>query len=223
MNRENLRNLTIFTLSSVMLSLGAGKAMASTDHCFEVTVTNMTRGQVFTPVIVATHNRHFQLFSEGDVASHELEVLAESGDVAPLSDFLAAQPSVGSFAVSDSPPFGAGESVTIQVPAYHGYNRLSLASMLAITNDGFIALNGASTRVRNFTSPVYDAGTEANDELVANIPGPGGEGYNPADGEGFIHIHAGIQGIGDLAAPEDLDWRNPAAKITSRLVRCTLP
>jgi N-methylhydantoinase B/oxoprolinase/acetone carboxylase alpha subunit len=63
---------------------------------------------------------------------------------------------------------------------------------------------------------VYDAGTEPNDELCANIPGPvcGGEGGSPdVDGEGFVHIHAGIHDIDDLPA-QDYDWRNPGARIT---------
>ena len=33
------------------------------------------------------------------------------------------------------------------------------------------------------------------------------------DGEGYVHIHRGMHGIGDLA-PEIYDWRNPVAAIT---------
>jgi hypothetical protein len=36
-------------------------------------------------------------------------------------------------------------------------------------------------------------------------------------GEGFVHIHAGIHGIGNLEASE-YDWRNPVARITVRQV-----
>jgi hypothetical protein len=93
--------------------------------------------------------------------------------------------------------------------------------MLAITNDGFVALNSVPARPGTYMIPVYDAGSEINDELAVNIPGPGGEGYNSADGEGFVHIHAGIHGIGDLPEPENLDWRNPAAKITINRTSCT--
>ncbi len=46
----------------------------------------------------------------------------------------------------------------------------------------------------------YDAGTEINDEVCASIPGGlscgGGEGYNPEDGEGFVHPHPGLHGEG---------------------------
>lgn len=189
--------------------------------CYEVTITNMTRGQVFTPVLVATHKNGVQLFTEGEPASDELEYLAEGGETGPLAALLEDNHRVGAVAVSAGGPFGPGASVTIQVPASRRYNRLSLASMLAITNDGFIALNGVSALPGMHVSLVYDAGTEMNDEQAANIPGPGGEGWNEsrADAEGFVHIHAGFHGIGDLPA-EELDWRNPAAKITTKIVRC---
>jgi hypothetical protein len=65
--------------------------------------------------------------------------------------------------------------------------------------------------------PAYDAGTELNDELCENIPGPlcGGGAVSAESGEGFVHIANGIHGIGDLA-PELYDWRNPVAKVTIR-------
>jgi len=41
----------------------------------------------------------------------------------------------------------------------------------------------------------------------------GGVGGSPGiGGEGFVHIHAGIHGIGDLL-PARYDWRNPVAKV----------
>ena len=69
----------------------------------------------------------------------------------------------------------------------------------------------------------YDAGTEANDELCAHIPGPAGvyagKGFNSArDDVNFVHIHSGIHGIGDLSAAT-YDWRNPVASIVITRVR----
>jgi len=79
----------------------------------------------------------------------------------------------------------------------------------------------------------YDAGTEANDEIIngAGAPGeagipadPSGNGGSGAEGidaevEGFVHIHRGI--IGDLEKEggiSDLDaskhrWQNPVATV----------
>jgi hypothetical protein len=95
--------------------------------------------------------------------------------------------------------------------------------MLVPTNDAFVAVNavdisGGSVNVRALA---YDAGTEANDELCANIPGPpnvcGGEGFNASrkNAEGFVHVHRGIHGIGDLNAAV-YDWRNPVARVSIR-------
>ncbi len=223
MKKITKMSLVFLAVVGLTVSATAGVVLAEVGGlCYEVTVTNMTRGQVFTPVLVVTHKNGVKLFTPGEPASDELAELAESGNVVPLAEYLDAMTDqVGAIAVSDGGPFGAGESVSIQVPASGRYNRLSIASMLAITNDGFVALNGVSTRQTMHTSPVYDAGSEMNDELVAHIPGPGGEGYNEEGGEGFVHIHAGIHGIGDLPMPENLDWRNPAARVTSILTHCS--
>jgi hypothetical protein len=97
--------------------------------------------------------------------------------------------------------------------------------MLIPTNDSFIAVNGMplpkGKEPAVYLSTGHDAGSEPNDEICANIPGPvcGGEGTSPnAGGEGFVHITAGIHGIGDLAAA-DYDWRNPVARIVVKKVR----
>ncbi len=99
--------------------------------------------------------------------------------------------------------------------------------MLVPTNDAFVALNGVrGPRNRNplrLRMPAYDAGSEFNDELCANIPGPpgvcAGQGVSaPApDDEKFVHIHAGIHGGVDLDETVR-DWRNPVADIVIRRV-----
>ena len=89
--------------------------------------------------------------------------------------------------------------------------------MLVNTNDTFLALR--STGVPRFSdtffSPGIDAGTEANNEDCAFIPGPacpeGSGNAEASDGaEGYVFIQEGIHGIGDLVASEQ-DWRNPVA------------
>ena len=71
--------------------------------------------------------------------------------------------------------------------------------MLIPTNDAFVALNGVSLPRANRSTVVhmavaYDAGSESNDEVCANIPGPvcGGDGSSDGDGEGYVHVHSGI-------------------------------
>jgi hypothetical protein len=184
---------------------------------YEVSVTNMTRDQSFTPILAATHKKGVKLFTPGSPASPELAILAEGGDTVPLEDLLLLDPMVGDTATSAG-LLGPGETVTIKLPKGGGFNHISLAAMLIPTNDAFIALNGVKAprgnKIIMYLSPAYDAGSEDNDEDCANIPGPvcGGEGSNAAGGEGYVHIHAGIHGIGGIAAA-DYDWRNPVARI----------
>lgn len=190
---------------------------------FEVTVTNLTRGQQFTPILVASHKAGGKLFVLGQPASPELAILAEEGDTAPLTGLLAAMPEV--LDITDSGALlDPGASVTLKVKTQGAFDHLSVASMLIPTNDGFFALNGVAGpkgfSTATHRSVAYDAGSERNDELCASIPGPsfvecggpGGGGKPTGDEEGYVHVHAGIHGIGDLNTAER-DWRNPVAHI----------
>ena len=207
----------------IMLAASAHANDGATGNNYEITVTNVTRGQSFTPILVATHKAGVSLFAEGSPASPELALLAEGGNTAPLAAVLGANPNV--YDVTTIPGrLAPGKSVTVKVKMEDGFDHVSVAAMLIPTNDGFFALNGVrgpkGGRTLSFESPAYDAGSEPNDELCTNIPGPvcGGEGASPnAGGEGFVHIHAGIHGIGNLPAAER-DWRNPVAEITIRRV-----
>lgn len=53
---------------------------------YEVTVTNLTRGQQFTPILVASHKEGVKLFTLGRPASVELEFLAEDGGTGAEAD-----------------------------------------------------------------------------------------------------------------------------------------
>jgi hypothetical protein len=211
---------------AMAIFLVTGQALAA--RYYDVSVTNLTSGETFTPILVATHSRHLTIFTLGEAASDELARLAEGGDTVPLADFLAPLREVGDITDSGA-PLPPGETVTIRVERGKGPNfYLSLAAMLVPTNDGFIALNRVplprGRKAVEYFSPVYDAGSELNDESCINVPGggvctgQGGEGYSPnLDGEGYVHIHAGIHGIADLAE-EVYDWRNPAARIVIQAV-----
>ena len=186
---------------------------------FEVTIFNITKSQIFTPILVATHHSSVILFTPGLAASSQLEIQAEGGATMPLQDLLDGNPNVLE-TVSTDGLLLPGQSVTVEIQADVHFNRLSITSMLIPTNDTFVGLRSMKLmplRSAMFTLPAYDAGTELNDELCANIPGPdcGGEGDNTAGGEGFIFISNGISGIGDLE-PDVFDWRNPVARVRVR-------
>lgn len=233
-----------FVLSAMTLITGLlveQAAHAQGGPRYEVTVTNITRDQRFTPILVASHREGVHLFALGDPASAALETLAEEGNTGPLTTLLLGMSDVADVQSSPAPPpadnlIAPGESITVSVEAKAGFNHVSVAAMLIPTNDAFFALNGMpgprGNETVTFFAPAYDAGSEVNNEMCASIPGPGFPecvtGGNP-DGngggamtvggeEGFVHIHGGIHGIGDLSAAHR-DWRNPVAKIMIRRVR----
>ena len=55
---------------------------------YEITITNVTRNQVFSPVAVVAHTRRIALFEAGQPASGELAAIAEAGDAGPLLESL---------------------------------------------------------------------------------------------------------------------------------------
>ena len=60
----------------------------------------------------------------------------------------------------------------------------------------------------------YDAGSEANTELCDFIPGPpcGNHVKDSSEAEGYVFVHSGIHGIGDIDAAM-YDWRGPVANV----------
>ncbi len=186
---------------------------------YRVTITNLTAGQSFTPMLVVSHRRDVHLFSPGEMASPEIEAIAEGGDTGPMQAMLDSSPDVQE-SVSTGGLLGPGESVTVSLEGGKRFRNISLLGMLIPTNDAFLALDGLQAPKKKGRSvehylDAWDAGTEMNDESCASIPGPvcGGEGPSDGAGEGFIHIHSGIHGTGDLPAGQ-YDWNNPVARVT---------
>ena len=198
----------------------SSSAIANGYSSYHVTITNLTNSIIFTPILVASQRRAVSIYELGSPASEDLAAVAESGDIGPLTTTLNADRRVVDVQNSVDPLL-PGNSVTVVVSAAHGARRISIAAMMLPTNDGFIALDSVKVPRHGsvtFFSPGFDAGSEPNDESCKNIPGPtcGGMGLSPGDNdgdEGYVHIHRGMHGIGDLAA-DVYDWRNPVAKIT---------
>ncbi len=221
----NKKILVIFgCLMAIMIFSVQGYADEGGGY-YKVSVTNITSGQTFTPVIVLNHKKGVRLFTPGSPASEALSKLAEAGMTDPLAMMMSNNPRVADIATS-SGPLGPGETTSVMVERTGGFHYISLAAMMLPTNDGFIALNGAHVprghRSVMYMSPAYDAGSEDNDQSCDHIPGPfgcdgKGEGFNPADGEGYVHIHAGIHDYGDIA-PDVYDWRNPVARVVIQRV-----
>ena len=194
---------------------------------YAVTITNITAAQIFTPVLVATHKADVGFFELGAAPSGELADLAEGGATGGLQGVLDSLPeyvmdtNTSGTTANGNPLIEPGESVTIYIDGNRDYNRLSLAGMLLPTNDTFVAVDSMPLP-RKYASSMaiaYDAGSEMNDELCANIPGPQcmGSPFSEGLAEGFVHVSRGISGEGDLNA-SDYDWRNPVARVTVRVM-----
>ncbi len=224
---------TVAGLAFLLCAFGATNALAD-QQVYEVSVTNITKGQTFTPILVVAHRPDVHLFELGQPAGSELEVMAEAGNIAPLEALLTTMQGDVGDTNTNGALLGPGETVVIPITADGRFRRFSVAGMLIPTNDTFVALDGVALpqgfSSLQFLAVAYDAGTEENDQNCANIPGPrcGGEGLSaPAAGdEGHIHVSNGFHDLGDsdgagneVLGPLTYDWRNPVAKITVRRVR----
>lgn len=206
----------------------------------QVEITNLTNGNYFTPLLVAAHPEGEHLFMPGHEASAHLQAMAEGGDISGLiidvedlgGDYVA-NPAEGLL------PPGHTTSTLLDI---RGKNKntthLSIVAMILPTNDGFIGLNSIEIPKKSGTYTYYvngyDAGTEANDEIINGGGAPGVPGI-PADPAGqfgtngtgsagddinqTVHIHRGVLGDHDpLGGPSDLDatvhrWLNPMARV----------
>ena len=213
------------SMAAMLLAASAAAVPASASEV-EVRIVNLTRGQVFSPVIAWTHNGRFgPFFGFGGVASEELRAIAEDGNPDPMNDALAGDPNVTDIEIAEG-PLPPGGSITLTLDTGRNGRFLSLASMLVNTNDTFFALRNERIprRRTEFFQPGLDAGTEDNNEDCAFIPGPACADIDPGnialddDGEGFIFTQEGIHGPEDGPETSDLDpgeqdWRNPVAYI----------
>jgi hypothetical protein len=188
---------------------------------WSVKLTNMAYMQPFGPFFVLNHNSSAaRVFSVGTVSSPALAVLAEDGSPMPLiASYNGTRGTKSAMAVG-SGPLLPGQSFTFMAETSNMHPFISLASMAINTNDCFAGFNRIfpSSGLR-IDSPGYDSGSETNDELCINIPGPGCSAFPKTnrtdlndDGEGFVHVHRGMHGVGDLAASV-YDWRNPMLRV----------
>jgi hypothetical protein len=142
-----MKRLTLFCLlsSALLFVLVAGHTedvAANGGRKLEVTVTNVTKGQIFSPTIVVSHSKRLApLFELGAPARPELATLAEEGMTVPLHGILEGHPKVKDVVTTEGMLF-PGESVSVAVRAPRGYHYITLASMLVSTNDAFLALKG---------------------------------------------------------------------------------
>jgi hypothetical protein len=215
------RYAVAFIFGAAVVAAPSPAAAARDGLLYEVTITNVTYRQQFTPLLLVTHEPSVRLFTLGMPAIPELATLAEEGNVGPLRVRLEASPDVN-MTEAGSGLTNPGATTTLRIRARPFRDRLSLAAMLIPTNDAFLALDAVTLPLHGsatFDVRAYDAGSEVNDELCASIPGPSfsecggpGGGGQAGNGEGYVHIHRGIHGVGDFD-PAIRTWMNPVARV----------
>lgn len=225
-------------ISLITLGLSASVAPFASATQFDVEITNITHGITYTPFLVAAHTAGNNLFMVGQPASANLQTMAEGGnidglraDVDALGATVVANPAGGLLAPATSTSFSMDTDGTSNT-------QLSIVAMLLPTNDAFAGLNAITipTEPGTYTYYLnaYDAGTEANDEIVngggasgtPGIPiapggdaGTGGTGLGGTDTNTNVHIHRGTIGDTDPnGGPSDLDstvhrWLNPVVRV----------
>lgn len=226
------RRVPLAGLSAALVILTSSSILAQPGIRYRVTITNLTKGQTFTPFLIATHTPAIRVFAPGTQASPQLQVLAEEGATDMLASQLRGMPALVRDVVTGPPPPAGLQSPAVsaayEVNGGGMFTHLSLVAMLIPTNDAFV---GGSNIVlpAGFDALVvdllaYDSGTEVNDELCASIPGPDfaecggpGGGARVGRGEGAVTVHNGIHGIGNMNRPLR-DWRGPVARVTIQRV-----
>ena len=192
---------------------------------YQVSVSNLTHNQPFSPLAVVLHDNSEVLWSLGEAASTSLEILAEGGDATSL---IADADTAGAYdtELGDGviPP---GEMVTLELES-DAYDEmfLSVVTMLVNTNDAYTgkqAIDVSALEIGDslqLNLPVYDAGTEANNELAGSIPGPadGGTGYSDVrDDTNVVSMHPGVvsntDGYTDSVLDSSHRFDSPVAKL----------
>jgi len=227
------------TLCAAVLAASFAASPAANAVDFDVRITNLTNGIYFTPFLVAAHPAGNSLFVTGQPASANLQAMAEGGSIAGL---VADVTALGATIVENPAAelLAPGSNTTFNINTDGTSNdRLSIVSMLLPTNDAFAGMNAVEIPTDPgtyiFNIPAYDAGTEANDELLTGGGAPGapgmpadpgglaganGTGAAAADANPTVHIHRGSLGDTDaVAGNSDLDsrvhrWLNPVIRVT---------
>ncbi len=223
------RALLLSLSALVALTAAPAPISAQSEARYSVTVTNLTKGQTFTPLLFATHTPAVRLFAPGTQASPQLQVLAEEGATDMLATLLRSMPTAVREVVIGGGLQTPAVTATFDIMGGGAFTRLSLVSMLIPTNDAFVGVNGVLLPT-GFDPIVvdllaYDSGTETNDERCASIPGPSfaecagpGGGARVGRGEGAVTVHNGMHGVGDMNRAMR-DWRGPVARVTIQRVQ----
>jgi hypothetical protein len=245
MKVKHLNKLAIAAcVLGIVFVLGIGMGYADGDEMatYNITIQNLTRGQPLSPIVGATHEKKIGMFKVGELASGGLEAIAEDGDQTlmfnrffgligdQVTSAFGKPPGMPSLTPSGTMVGNFTDALTRTVMA-GSRDRFSMATMLICTNDGFTGLDRVKLPRKGamiFLLNGYDAGTEMNTELSADIVDPcsalgplmlAGDpnGNNNIDVDMDPHVpimhHPNIKETGDLTCSDHV-WTDPVAKVT---------
>ena len=135
--KQLVKNSTKMLAATICLSTLSVSANAKD---VDITITNLTQGIYYTPLLVTAHNMEASLYELGQPASMELQMMAEGGDISGLSSMLSGV----NADIVENPAMGLlapGASTTTMLSTQMENDYLSIVSMMLPTNDGFIGLN----------------------------------------------------------------------------------
>ena len=205
--------LTVALAVAIATPARGGEAREAADgmRTVRITLQNRTEHQVFSPPLIAVGHAP-GIFRLGQEPSRGIRFIAEIGDSSVLAAALKDRSGVTDVVALEEPIL-PGESATVTLRVGAGY-RLSVATMLVQTNDGFTGVSALplDSLVGTVGLRSFDAGSERNNELAEFVPGPPFGGMRRAPEHGVVMYHRGIQGVGDLD-PATYDWEEPAAAL----------
>ena len=226
--------LTQTLIAAIPMLLAAQLSQA---EMLDIKITNLTGGMHFTPLLISSHSNDNNLFMAGEAASAELQAMAEGGDISGLDTLLSGYGASNVLNPAEGLLAPATMTMTMDFDTAR-HDSLSIVAMILPSNDGFVGLDSWQIPNKKGSYTVYlnayDAGTEANDEIVNGAGAPGEPGIPAIPGEditstasgvtdseqtSMVHIHRGNVGDTDSSGGvSDLDsrvhrWLNPVAKV----------
>ena len=203
--------------SALIVAISGSASLAAPDATsggmppgrYQVIIANTNPGQNFSPPVLVLHRPAYRLFELGRPASEALWQLAEEGATAAFEAL--GDPAVHAVVVAPAVHRRNSPVVTTELEAPEGL-ALSLAAMLSLTNDGFVAAQAVALPAAVGASisadlRAYDAGSEANTESCAHVPCEVHGRRMTAGAEGAVREHPGLRGDADI--PSSRQWHEP--------------
>jgi hypothetical protein len=197
--RDSLcRCVGLIVASAVVLGDLPGVQGGEATGRYQVTIRDTNDGQNFSPPVLILHGAGYRLFELGEPATMALWKLAEEGETGEFLPLPEQDAAVREVVVAKRMHRQRSPVVTTEVEA-PASTLLSMAAMLSLTNDGFVAARavrlpeavGETVRV---DLRAYDAGSEANTESCEHVPCEVHGRRMTSGAEGTVREHQGIRG-----------------------------